>query len=107
MKTMQRVHLSKDEKTVLRLIHHGEQDNTLAISGADRYLAVRSLQRKGLVEAVIDYDTIADIRLSYEGKAYMAKYPTLRNPIDWNRVITIATLIVSILALFVACNIIR
>lgn len=92
---------------MLRLLQQGDKENNLALGEVDRYMAIRSLQRKGLVEAVIDYDTIADIRLSYEGKAYMAKYPTLRNPIDWNRVITIATLIVSILALFVACNIIR
>jgi hypothetical protein len=61
-----------------------------------------------LVEAVINYNEIIDVKTSYIGVAYFAENPTLRNPTDWYRIITAAAIIIAALAtalaLFMACR---
>lgn len=101
---MQHIPLTQTEKIMLRLISQGDTDNDLALSRTERYLAIRSLRQKGLIDAVVDYDVISDVRLSYDGKEYMAENPSLRNPINLDRVISIATLIISTIAIIVACG---
>ena len=46
-------------------------------------------------------------RLTSYGKTYLALYPNLRNPINWNLILFVTTIIsitISIVALFVACT---
>ncbi|MDR1369879.1 MAG: hypothetical protein LBJ72_07110, partial [Dysgonamonadaceae bacterium] len=63
---------------------------------------------KGMIEATVNYNEIIDVKTSYIGVAYFAENPTLRNPIDWYRIITTASIIITALAtalaLFVACR---
>ncbi|MDR1372334.1 MAG: hypothetical protein LBJ17_04300 [Dysgonamonadaceae bacterium] len=103
-----KIHLTKDEKTVFRSIVLKGNECPAGITGACYFLCVVSLQQKGLVEAVINYNEIIDVKASYIGIAYFAESPALRNPIDWYRVITTASIIITALAtalaLFVACR---
>ena len=61
-----------------------------------------------MVDAIINYNEIVDVKASYIGIAYYAENPTLRNPVDWYRVITAAAIVITAmataLALFVACR---
>ena len=61
-----------------------------------------------MVDAVINYNEIVDVKASYIGIAYYAENPTLRNPVDWYRVITAAAIVITAmataLALFVTCR---
>jgi hypothetical protein len=61
-----------------------------------------------MIEATVNYNEIIDVKTSYIGVAYFAENPTLRNPIDWYRIITTASIIITALAtalaLFVACR---
>ncbi len=86
------------------LCNGDEANNKLCLNDRQYYLAARSLHRKGLVDAIFNYGEVEAIKLSYEGKSYMATNPTLSNPIDWTFVIAILTLITSIVALFVGCS---
>ncbi len=83
-----------------------ETNNKLCLDERQYYLAARSLQRKGLVDAMFDYGEVTAIKLSYEGKAYITTNPTLANPINWTFIISIFTLITSIVALFVGCSLV-
>jgi hypothetical protein len=60
------------------------------------------------VEAQINYNEIIDVKASYIGTAYYAENPTLRNPVDWYKIITsialILTAIATAAALFIGCN---
>lgn len=102
---MERIKLSKNEKAVLRMVAGGQgtcpADYPLHIFNA----AVRSLDRKGLVHGVYEDDgNVADSRLTQDGRMYMAENPNLRNPINWGVVLSVITITISIIALFVACN---
>lgn len=105
---MDRIKLTKDEKILIRALKEGETDTPLLTDGA-KYLAARSLERKGLVDVIFCYGKVENIKLSYECKAYLETNPLLRNPIDWRLIEIIfmgVTAIASFLALFVSCSII-
>lgn len=103
---MERMRLNKEEKTLLRILQSGDKRNDLCMDNKGYYLAARSLSRKGLVDAAFNYDEVEDIKLSYEGKAYIACNPSLSNPMNWDRVIMVATLIATILGIIVGCIVI-
>ncbi len=83
---------------LLRSLSVGDINNAL-LGEKETFLLAKSLTRKGLADAVFNYDEIVDIKISYEGKAYMSVYPSLRNPINWDRIIALATLIISALGI--------
>ncbi|WP_459187292.1 hypothetical protein ACGE0T_14275 [Parabacteroides sp. APC149_11_2_Y6] len=101
---MERIKLTKVEKETLRIV---------AVSGSDcpsTYpihifkASVRSLQRKGLVNAIFVNDgKLWHADLTDEGRLYICQNPNLRNPINWEIVIGVIALAVSIIALFVSC----
>ncbi len=63
------------------------------------------LQQKQLVHvAFTEGGIVVDVRLTDYGKQYVSEYPHLSNPINWNTLIAIIGVIVSIIALCVACN---
>ena len=108
---MERIFLSKEEKTVLRMLANG-------CGCPDTYprhvfvSAVGSLEWKGLAQGAWTegYD-LDDARITRQGKVYLAQNPTLRNPVDWRWVITtaIATVaaVAGMAALFVSCSLLN
>jgi hypothetical protein len=100
--------LTKDEKTVFRSIILRGNERPAGITDACFFLCVFSLHQKGLVEAQINYNEIIDVKASYIGIAYYAENPTLRNPVDWYKIITsialILTAIATAAALFIGCK---
>ena len=108
---MERIFLSKEEKTVLRMLANG-------CGCPDTYprhvfvSAVGSLEWKGLAQGAWTegYD-LDDARITRQGKVYLAQNPTRRNPVDWRWVITtaIATVaaVAGMAALFVSCSLLN
>lgn len=104
---MERIRLSKEEKTVLRLLAGG-------CGCPDTYphhvfvSCVEKLEMKGLAKgAWTEGHNLETARITPQGKAYVSQNPDLRNPVNWNLVsATIAVIgpIVSVVALFVACG---
>lgn len=105
---MERIHLTRNEKAVLRLIAMGKDKPT--DYAVNKYTcAVRSLESKALVKAVWveEKDNPLLVHITENGSAYIVENPNLRNPINWVAVGAIAGLLgfgMSIVALFVACN---
>lgn len=102
---MEKIKLSSNEKKVLRSISMKDRKpETMSKSGF--YTAVRSLERHGLVHAMYEEGNgVVDARLTDEGVTYLSENPSLRNPVDW-QIVAISTAIgvlISIIALFVAC----
>ena len=104
---MERVKLGKEEKTVLRLLAGGcgcpdTYPRHVFVSCVDK------LEMKGLAKgAWCEGHNPEAACITPRGKAYMAENPRLRNPVDWNMVsatIAVIGLIVSVVALFVACG---
>lgn len=104
---MERIRLSKQEKTVLRMLANG-------CGCPDTYprhifvAAVGSLEKKGLAQgAWTEGHTLEDARITRQGLAYLSQNPALRNPVDRKWVVTtaIATVaaVAGIAALFVSC----
>lgn len=101
---MERIALNRNEKKVLRMLLNG-QDNLLNEFDIPD---VCSLEVKGLIQAAhIEGGGIEAVRLTRMGKAYIHSNPKLRNPINWSKIAAIATILsvlVSFLALFIACR---
>ena len=102
-----RIHLTKREKEVLRLVQfHEDCPSTypLHIFSA----CVDSLERKGLVYAMwASGHELYAVRLSEFGETYLALNPRLSNPINWNLIIGIGSIIgvlITVIALFISCT---
>ena len=91
---------------MLLMLNNGRNSNELSLSSKERYLAIHTLQRKGLVDAVFEYDKIADVKLSYLGEAYIDTYPRLENPFDWGKIASfsaVISVIIALLSIFISC----
>ncbi len=97
---MKRTELTKDERTVLRLISGGAEGCPEEYP-AHRYAgAVRSLERKGLVKAMYEEGGgVVDTMPTSEGRLYISENPSLRNPVNWAAVSAIAAVVAAIAAL--------
>ncbi len=104
---MERIHLTKQEKVVLRHAQNSEKPPR-DISPTMYEYCLSTLQEKGLVRFKADYGEIVSVKITTKGRTYMEQNPRLKNPVDWKWIIT--TVIVSItaiattFALFVACT---
>ena len=106
---MERVKLSKDEKTVLRMVAAGQGACPSEYPSHTFNASVRSLERNGLVKGAYDEGgSVADTRMTQYGRQYMAENPDLRNPVDWKWIVSITVgliaAVAAIAALFVACG---
>ena len=94
-----RIHLTKREKEVLRLVQfHEDCPSTYPLHIFTA--CVDSLERKGFVHT-------EPVSLSEFGKTYLALNPRLSNPINWNLIIGIGSIIgvlISVIALFISCT---
>lgn len=108
---MERIKLTKDEKTVLRFLYNrcGCPDiypRHIFVS------CVESLERHGLAKgAWTEWHNLEDARITPYGKNYISMNPNLRNPIDWKWVIAtsvaVASAVFAAAALFVACSLLN
>lgn len=56
--------------------------------------AVRSLSERGFVKAAFtEGEGVEDAKLSTMGKEYLREFPSLRNPVDWEKVAAVLLLI--------------
>lgn len=109
---MEQIGLTKQEKTVLRLLASGCNECPDAYPRHIFVSCVRSLEHKGLAKgAWQEGGEMEDARITPFGREYLAENPSLRNPVDWRWVITtaIATVaaLASIVALFVSCSLLN
>ena len=97
---MERIHLNKDEKTVLRMIAGGITVCPAEYPQHKFRLCIRSLERKGLVKGYyVEGGGVEECRLTSEGKIYLSENPYLNNPVNWSMWAAIGSLITAILSL--------
>lgn len=105
---MEHIRLSKSEKKVLRMVANEQGVCPAEYPSHIFNAAVRSLHNAGLVQGSFEEGGgVADSRLTQYGRQYLAENPRLTNPIDWGKaaaIIAAVGVIVSIIALCVACN---
>lgn len=101
---MQKIKLTKAEKAIIRElnkkpIRKGEEHKPI------EYIeALDSLEEKGLVTAsVLSESKVLEAQLTKKGRIYIKSNPKLTNPIPWDRIVAIATLLAAVAALFVGC----
>lgn len=106
---MEYIKLSSDAKSVFRLLDKGIYLCPPNMHHRDFNIGSLELKRFGF--AICHQEEgggVVAARLTEEGKQYIAQNPNLHNPIDWKWIVgvTIAatSLVVSIIALFVACT---
>jgi len=103
---MERIKLSKNEKQVMRLLAISRNACPSAMEQHAYNIAVLQLQSRGFVMAsVASGGKVVAAELTNLGVAYLAEYPSLRNPINWAVVLSAITAVASIAALFIACGI--
>ncbi len=102
---MERIKLSKDEKKVLLWVSNHPYD--LRPKTFPQHLfnvACYNLESKNLVRTCrIEGGDVEAVRLTPLGKGYILDNPTLKNPINWDRVLLIISIIISIIGLFTGC----
>lgn len=103
---MKRIHLTKDEKTLIRQFSRNDVSCPEGMSQATFVNTTIQLQKRGLVYAEIGLMKVKVAHLTDEGKSYFIENPDLRNPFPWDivlKIIAVATLAVSFAGLFVGC----
>lgn len=108
---MERIRLSRQEKTVLRMLAN-------RCGCPDTYprhvfvSAVGSLEQKGLARgAWTEGHALEDVRITRQGMVYLSQNPTLQNPVDWKWVVTTAVAVFAAVAgiasLFISCSLLN
>ena len=103
---MKRIHLTKDEKTLIRQFSRNNADCPQGMSQATFVNTTIQLQKRGLIYAEIGLMKVKTAHLTDEGKSYFVGNPQLRNPFPWDiffKIITVSTFVVSFAALLVGC----
>lgn len=103
---MKRIHLTKDEKTLIRQFSRNNADCPQGMSQATFVNTTIQLQKRGLIYAEIGLMKVKTAHLTDEGKSYFEGNPKLRNPIPVNMILGIITTIGAVAAvagLFVGC----
>ncbi len=105
---MEHIRLSRNEKQVLRLVAGGQGICPAEYPEHIFNASVRSLHNAGLVQgAFSEGGGVEDSRLTQYGRQYLAENPSLSNPTDWTKwaaVAAAASVLISIIALLVACG---
>ena len=105
---MYRIRLSRNEKQVLRLVAGGQGICPAEYPEHIFNAAVRSLHNAGLLQgAFSEGGGVVDSHLTQYGRQYIAENPRLSNPTDWTMwtaVAAAASILISVIALLVACN---
>lgn len=103
---MKRIHLTKDEKTLIRQFSRNDAGCPEGMSLATFVNTTIQLQKRGLVYAELGLMKVKVAHLTNEGKSYFEGNPKLRNPIPVNLILGIITTIgafAAVAGLFVGC----
>lgn len=109
---MERIKLAKEEKEALRILHEGKINMTTDPQriGSLSY-GFEALERLGLARcAWSEGHVIEDVAITSNGRRYVDHNPKLRNPVDWQKILAVASVIsviIAALALFIACSLIK
>ena len=100
---MNRISLSKFEKSVYREI--AAHPIRSATEKSTEYIeALYSLKRYDFaIVTTLKGKTVMEAYLTEEGRSYINANPKLRGPVNIDRLLILATLLVAIIALFVGC----
>ena len=93
---MERIKLSKREKSILRELRRGNDNVPAGIDNFSYFDAVVSLTEKRLVRSKTNYDEVLDVQLTPKGYAYTVTNPHLLNPVNWSKLAAIAGIITAI-----------
>lgn len=105
---MDKIKLNKNQKLILKSLRNGDYQASIPDRDIDDIFVLKELN---LITAIEVSDksgrTLICPELTDRGKAYMASNPRLKNPTIWddkkyiiNTIISVAALIVAIIALF-------
>lgn len=107
---MERIKLAKEEKEALRILHEGKINMTTDPQGSLSY-GFEALERLGLARcAWSEGHVIEDVAITSKGRRYVDHNPKLRNPVDWQKILAVASVIsviIAALALFIAYSLIK
>lgn len=99
---MKRVYLTKEEKAILRCLYSKKD---IPLSKKEEYIATKNLEAKCFVKgAYLEGYEVQASRLLPLGESYISKYPKLYNPLNIDRLLSIVSLVIALLALFFPCN---
>ena len=75
--------MSEPEKVILRTLYEkGDVSNITLFSENIIAQSAKSLQHKGLIRAVVNYDKLIAIDIEPKGTAYIELYPSMEDPLD-------------------------
>ena len=103
---MERIKLTKEEKQVFLHVEKYGEEQPKCISPVMFHYYLSTLQEKGMVVFVSNYDKIIKAHLTIKGEAYCEQNPLLKNPIDLERItlaIASVSLALAIVALLIVC----
>lgn len=101
---MERIKLTREEKQAFRIVAEfgGKSPETYPLHVFTA--SIRSIERKGLVKAnYVVGGHVWNAKLTEEGKHYFDVNPNLHNPINWNLILAIVGVLISIITLLVVC----
>lgn len=98
---MERIHLTKKEKIVLRHVAEKGGEGPWELPMLQVKCALYRLREKGLIYYILNFDEAVDARLTLKGRSYLELNPGLKNPINWKLVCYVVLFILYCL-LFVA-----
>ena len=96
---MKRIHLTKDEKTLIRQFSRINADCPQGMSQAEFVYNTIQLCKLGLVSAEVEFMTVKSAVLTDYGRLYLADNHKLRNPVQWNLIVNIALIILLVISI--------
>ena len=81
---MERIHLTKDERIVLRHVAEKGGEGPWELPMLQVKCALYRLQDEGLIYCVVNFDEAVDARLTLWGRYYIEHNPKLKNPTLWH-----------------------
>lgn len=81
---MERIHLTKKEKIVLRHVAEKGGEGPWELPMLQVRCALYLLREKGLIYCIVNFDEAVDARLTLWGRYYIEHNPKLKNPTLWH-----------------------
>ena len=81
---MERIHLTKKEKIVLRHVAEKGGEGPWELPMLQVRCALYRLREKGLIYCIVNFDEAVDARLTLWGRYYIEHNPKLKNPTLWH-----------------------
>ena len=88
---MERIHLTKKEKAVLRHVVEKGGEGPWELPMPQVRCALFRLQDEGLIYYIVNFDEAVDARLTLWGRYYIEHNPKLKNPTLWGYIYNFIT----------------